>query len=165
VAALRLHSVAVRSLVFSICLAVTACAGSAAPPVRSSADNQLSASASGRSDNPVPSSARAGTSDGVTCEQARAQYNEEIDPGARGPADLTANDFGAVLNEGGYLTPCEVPAASHLDLCVAVQNGSAVGVTVTADPAAPDVELCVARQVRGLVFPAHPKMDIAKVHF
>ena len=84
---------------------------------------------------------------------------------AGGPADLTAGDLGAVLNEGSYLTPCEVPAASHLDLCVAVQNGAAVGVTVTAEPAAPDLELCVARQVRGLVFPTHPKMDIAKVHF
>ena len=84
---------------------------------------------------------------------------------ARGSADLTAGDLGAVLNEGSYLSPCELPPASHVDVCVAVQNGGAVGVTVTAEPAAPDLELCVARQVRGLVFPAHPKMDIAKVHF
>src|SRR5262252_7250424 len=74
--ALRLHSFAVRSLVFFLSLAAMACAHSAAPPARSSADDSVSASAAPRSS--ATSSSRAGSSDGVTCEQARAQYTEEI---------------------------------------------------------------------------------------
>jgi hypothetical protein len=106
-----------------------------------------------------------GSSDGLTCEQAREQYVEEIGIGKDQPADLTASDYAGVLNQGTYLAPCEVPESSHAQVCVAVQNGSAVGVTVSLEPPDANMEVCVARQVRGLSFPSHPKMDIARVHF
>jgi eukaryotic-like serine/threonine-protein kinase len=106
-----------------------------------------------------------GSSDGTTCEQARESYNEEINVGARGQADLTADDFAAVLNRGSYLEPCAVPTSSKLRICAAVQNGQAVGVTVTAEPSAPEVEICVAKEVRKLAFPTHGKMDVVSVQF
>lgn len=106
-----------------------------------------------------------GSSDGTTCEQAREQYVEEVDLQAGSERDLTASDFGSVLDSGTYLLPCEVPETSKVQICAAVQSGVAVGVTVALEPSAPDVEVCVARQVRALVFPSHPKMDVAVVRF
>jgi hypothetical protein len=85
--------------------------------------------------------------------------------GARGQSDLSANDFAAVLNRGTYLEPCPIPTSSKLRICAAVQNGQAVGVTVAAEPSAPDVEICVAKEVRKLAFPAHVKMDVVNVQF
>jgi hypothetical protein len=58
-----------------------------------------------------------------------------------------------------------LPNSSKLRICAAVQNGQAVGVTVAAEPAAPDVEICVAKEVRKLSFPAHTKMDVVNVQF
>jgi len=106
-----------------------------------------------------------GSSDGTTCEQARESYSEEVSIGARGQSDLSADDFAAVLNRGTYLDPCAVPSSSKLRICAAVQNGQALGVTVAAEPSAPDVEVCVAKEVRKLAFPAHAKMDVVNVQF
>jgi hypothetical protein len=106
-----------------------------------------------------------GSSDGVTCEQVRDQYVEEIDMQGGGPADLTASDFGAILNQGTYLSPCNVPADSKVTICAAIKNGSAVGVTVALEPPSPEIEVCVSSQVRALSFPSHPKMDFVKVRF
>jgi hypothetical protein len=126
------------------------------------------------STEPPPSVARAreealdrlsGSSDGLSCEQARAQYVEEIGMQSGLPADLTAADFGSVLNAGAYLAPCDVPSTSHVQICVAIQNGRPVGVTVILEPPDGDIEICVARAVRGLSFPSNAKMDIARVRF
>lgn len=109
--------------------------------------------------------ATAGTSDGTTCEEAREHYIEEIDMNRGGGPDLTANDLGSVLNAGAYLSPCDVPATSQVRICVAVKDGAAVGVTVGLTPSNPEVELCVAKQVRALSFPSNPKMDFVQVRF
>jgi|SRR5882672_2691399 len=114
---------------------------------------------------PAPSPKSGGSSDGITCEDAQAQNVEEVDLHGGGQVDLTAKDFAAVLNNGTYLAPCEVPEASKIQICVAVRGGGAVGVTVTLDPSNPDLEVCVAKQVRTLAFASHPKMDIVRVHF
>jgi hypothetical protein len=106
-----------------------------------------------------------GSSDGTTCEQARDQYTEEINVGTSSGADLTAEDFAAILNNGAYLNPCDVPTTSKVRICAAVQNGRAVGVTVMLDPPSPDLEICVAGQVRQLAFPTHAKMDFVNVNF
>jgi len=109
--------------------------------------------------------ANSGTSDGVNCEQAQAQNVEEMNLQAGGQRDLTAADFGEVLNNGTYLVACDVPPSSHVQICAAVQNGVAVGVTVSLDPPNPEIELCVSKQVRALSFASHPKMDITRVRF
>jgi hypothetical protein len=106
-----------------------------------------------------------GSSDGVTCEQAQAENVEEMDLSGGGPADLTAKDYAAVLNNGAYLAPCEVPQDSKIQICVAVRAGAAVGVTVTLEPPSPELEVCVSKQVRALAFTSHPKMDIVRVRF
>jgi len=106
-----------------------------------------------------------GSSDGTTCEQARDQYTEEINLETGGQADLQSDDFAGILNNGSYLNPCDVPSASRVRICAAVQNGRAVGVTVLLDPPNPSLEICVAGQVRQLGFPSNPKMDFVNVAF
>jgi hypothetical protein len=101
-----------------------------------------------------------------SCEAAINAYVEEYKIGNDGvPPDLGAADYGAVLNRGGYLNACGVPSDMEVSICAAVQNGRAVGVTVTTSPSSPGVASCVARQVRGLGFPSHPRLDVARTTF
>jgi hypothetical protein len=142
------------------------CGGASAPsagpstaePIFGGARHAVAASAR-------PVAMTGGSSDGTTCEQAREQYTEEINVGAGASADLKAEDFAAVLNNGTYLAPCDVPTASKVRICAAVQNGHAVGVTVQLDPPSPEMEVCVSGQVRQLAFPANAKMDFVNVNF
>lgn len=145
-------------------LFVTACGGSSssAPPTRG--PEPVVPMETGRAPMPAIGSGK-GSSDGTTCEQARESYVEEVSIGARGQSDLSADDFAAVLNRGTYLEPCALPSSSKLRICAAVQNGQAVGVTVAAEPSAPDVEICIAKEVRRLAFPAHVKLDVVNVQF
>lgn len=103
----------------------------------------------------------------MSCEGAQARYVEEykMGNGADTPPDLTAGAYGAVLNRGGYLNACGVPSDMDVSICAAVQNGRAVGVTVTTSPSNAGIASCVAGQVRGLPFPSHPRLDVARTTF
>jgi hypothetical protein len=100
---------------------------------------------------------------GMSCEGARSRYVEDYDKSA--PPDLSANAYGNVLNNGKYLQGCAVPASMSLTICAAIQNGRAVGVTVTTNPKDGKVASCVAGAVRGLSFPAHPRLDVTTTSF
>ena len=111
---------------------------------------------------PAPPAVAAGSS----CEAAIAAYNEEMDlKGGRRVADLPREAFAAVLDRGTYLASCGVPDTMKVDICAAVQRGRAVGVTVVTRPANGRVQSCVARAVRALRFPSHPKLDVARTRF
>jgi hypothetical protein len=101
----------------------------------------------------------------MSCEAAQARYVEEYKMGNDSPPDLTAGAYGAVLNKGGYLNSCGVPSNMEVNICAAVQNGRAVGVTVTTSPSNPGIASCVAGQVRSLPFPSHPRLDVARTTF
>ena len=103
---------------------------------------------------------------GQSCESAQAAYVEEMSMGGpKGQADLTAGQYGAVLNRGSYFAHCGVPDSMNLNICAAVQNGRAVGVTVSTKPPDRRVQSCVAAGVRGLSFPSHPKLDVSRTSF
>jgi hypothetical protein len=103
---------------------------------------------------------------GMSCETAQAAYVEEMNVGGpRGQADITAGQYGSILNRGSYFAHCGVPESTHLSICAAVQNGRAVGVTVVASPHNRGLESCVAASVRGLGFPSHPKLDVTRTQF
>jgi len=105
-------------------------------------------------------------SGGMSCEQARARYIEEINVGGpRGQADLTANQFGSVLNSGSYIIGCGTPQSMHVNVCAAVQNGRAVGVTVSTEPPNGGIANCIANAVRRMSFPSNPKLDVATTRF
>ncbi|HVY44347.1 MAG TPA: hypothetical protein VHB21_00650 [Minicystis sp.] len=102
---------------------------------------------------------------GMSCEAAQARYVEEYKMGNNGPPDLTAGAYGAVLNRGSYLNACGVPPSMTVNVCAAVQNGRAVGVTVSTSPHNGGIASCVAAQVRALSFPSHPRLDVARTTF
>jgi hypothetical protein len=105
-------------------------------------------------------------SPGMSCEAAQAAYVEEMNVGGpRGQADLTAGQYGSILNRGSYFGHCGVPESMGLSICAAVQNGRAVGVTIVAKPRDRRVESCVAQSVRGISFPSHPKLDVTRTQF
>lgn len=103
---------------------------------------------------------------GMSCEAARATYVEQMNVGGpKGQADITAGQYGNVLNRGSYLSPCGVPDSMKVNICAAVQNGRAVGVTVVTTPRNGRIASCVAAGVRRLSFPSHPKLDVTRTVF
>jgi eukaryotic-like serine/threonine-protein kinase len=103
---------------------------------------------------------------GQSCESARNAYVEEMSMGGpKGQADLTAGQYGSVLNRGSYFGHCGVPDSMGINICAAVQNGRAVGVTVTTKPRDPRIQSCIAAGVRGLSFPSNPKLDVSTTNF
>jgi eukaryotic-like serine/threonine-protein kinase len=102
-------------------------------------------------------------SGGMSCEGARAKYIEDYDKSA--PPDLSAGAYGAVLNKGTYLNGCGVPSNMSVNICAAVQNGRAVGVTVTTNPPNKGIASCISGAVRGLPFPSHPRLDVTNTTF
>jgi eukaryotic-like serine/threonine-protein kinase len=105
-------------------------------------------------------------SSGQSCEGAMDSYNEEKSMDEQqGQADLTAGQFGRVLNGGGYFSHCGVPLSMTVNICAAVQNGRAVGVTVSTQPNDPRKVACISSAVRGLSFPSHPKLDVTRTRF
>ncbi|MBN2191460.1 MAG: hypothetical protein JW751_01485 [Polyangiaceae bacterium] len=105
---------------------------------------------------------------GMSCEAAQAKYVESYDLGPDGrkmPADLTAGAYGAVLNRGTYLNACGVPSSMSVSICAAVQNGRAVGVSVSTSPSNPRIANCIAGQIRAISFPSHPRLDVTRTTF
>jgi hypothetical protein len=104
---------------------------------------------------------------GMSCEGAQAAYVEEMKiGGGKGQADITAAQYGSILNNGSYLNGCGLPSSMGVDVCVAVQAGRAVGVTVRTKPSRnAGVERCIAGRVRGISFPNHPKLDVTRTSF
>jgi hypothetical protein len=103
---------------------------------------------------------------GLSCEGARSRYVEEYNMGGDGtPPDLSAGQFGAVLNSGTYLNSCGVPPSTAVSICAAVQNGHAVGVTVTVNPPNGSIAGCIAGQIRSMSFPSHPRLDVTTTVF
>lgn len=102
---------------------------------------------------------------GLSCEGAQSKYVEEMKMGEKGAPDLTQGQFASVLNNGTYLNGCGVPDSTVVNICAAVQNGRAVGVTVSMQPPNPSAQSCVASKIRGISFPSNPKLDIARTTF
>lgn len=101
---------------------------------------------------------------GMSCEGARSKYTEELKLDGKTP-DISAGQYGSVLNKGTYLNSCNVPPSTKVNICAAVQNGRAVGVSVSMNPPNPGAASCVDGRVRGLSFPSSPSLDIVTTSF
>lgn len=103
---------------------------------------------------------------GQSCEAAMDSYNEVMEVGGkRGQADITAGQYSRVLNSGTYFSHCGVPNSMAVNICAAVQNGKAVGVTVSTSPSDSGKSSCIASSVRNLSFPSNPKLDVTRTRF
>lgn len=101
---------------------------------------------------------------GMSCEGAMDTYVTELKMAGNKP-DMTAGAYGGVLNNGGYVISCGAPMSMTVNICAAIQNGRAVGVTVTTDPPNPGIASCIAGRVRGMGFPSHPALDVTRTVF
>jgi hypothetical protein len=104
---------------------------------------------------------------GMSCEGAIAAYKgDEITIGSgQKQADLTAGQYGSILNKGSYFAHCGVPDDMQINICAAVQNGRAVGVSVNVKPNNAGIASCIAGGVRGLSFPSRPNLDVTRTAF
>ncbi len=101
-----------------------------------------------------------------TCERAQEEHalsDDAVHEG--GPPDLSAGQYGAVLNRGSYLDACHVDRSSDVSLCAAVIHGQAVGVTVELEPHDQRIVNCLIEVVRDMSFPVHPRMDVTRTRF
>jgi hypothetical protein len=103
---------------------------------------------------------------GTSCEQAAAEAVQEIEiGGAPAAPDLAREDYAAILERGSYFSACGTPDSMRVEICAAVRAGRAVGVTVRTQPGSRRVADCVARAVRSLAFPSHPRLDVVRTSF
>ncbi len=100
---------------------------------------------------------------GMSCEAAQATYVEEIKM-TGGQADISRGQYSSIMNSGSYFSHCGVPSNVAVNICVAVQAGKAVGVTVSTSPNHSS-RACISKAVRGMRFPSHPKLDVVRVAF
>lgn len=102
----------------------------------------------------------------TSCEAAVARNNEQITLGGpRAPADITREAYASILQNGRYLAGCRIPERSVFEICAAVKDGRAVGITVVSTPASAELNACVRRAVAGLQFPSNPKLDVTHTRF
>lgn len=101
---------------------------------------------------------------GQSCEGAQAAYVEEIKMAGGGQADISRGQYAGIMNSGAYFSHCGVPSNVAVNICVAVQGGRAVGVTVNTTPNHGS-KACITNAVRKLSFPSHPKLDVVRVNF
>jgi hypothetical protein len=101
-----------------------------------------------------------------SCEAAMARNNEQLTIGAaRGPADITREAYASILQNGRYLAGCSIPDRTVFEVCAAVKDGRAVGITITSSPASPALNACVRGAVARLKFPQNPRLDVTHTRF
>jgi hypothetical protein len=102
----------------------------------------------------------------MRCEQAVKAYLDNLGKAARclgSKPSWGAN--AAVVGNGSYIISCGAPMSMTVRVCAAVQNGRAVGVTVTTDPPNKGIAACVVNRVGGMSFPSRPTLDVTKTVF
>ena len=102
----------------------------------------------------APGGAVAGGGGGGSYEQALDNSVQDMNMGADTP-DLTAAQLRAPMRIAG----CAIPKGIKVTVQVAVQNGHAIGVSVSTDPTNPGIAAACAGWARGLAWPANPKVD------
>jgi len=121
--------------------------------------------------SPVPSppaeTSRPAVSGGIpSCESAIASASQDMDfSGGNRAADLPTQAIAAVLENGSWLSSCNVPEHTALDVCVAIKGGHVVGASVTSRPADAALNQCLKRRAASLQFPYSPHLDVARTRF
>jgi hypothetical protein len=106
--------------------------------------------------------------DGDSCEDVINEQRRKASAGevsGEEPPEDQAEEIKAVLNHGTYLDACDVPETTSVDVCAAIMNGAALGVSVTLDPGTNGEASCVANFVRRMEFPAHELVSVARTEF
>jgi len=109
-----------------------------------------------------------GSGEGPSCrdvineERRRAERGEV---GGEEPPPENRDEIKQLLNSGEFIGACRVPETSRVEICAAIIDGVAKGVTVTIDPGSEEQASCVANAIRRIAFPSHPLVDVARSAF
>ncbi len=115
---------------------------------------------------PPPESGRALPAAVTSCEAAIARNNEQLTIGAaRGAHDITREAYAGILQNGRYLSGCVIPDRTVFEICAAVRDGRAVGITIVSSPASPKLDACVRSAVERLKFPQNSRLDVTHTRF
>lgn len=106
-----------------------------------------------------------GTGSGVGCEDGRTTWLDEHEPTGEEPPEDLAATIKEQLNRGTYLNECNIEASVSVELCAAIAEGQAVGVTVRLDPGSVQQADCVAEKLRGMEYPEQPDLVMARTRF
>jgi hypothetical protein len=100
---------------------------------------------------------------GLSCEAAFATASQSVNLAGGGPSspDVTRGSYANLLEREPFAN-CRMDDAVDIQICVAVQNGKAEGVTVTTRPGNAKLSSCVASRVRRLAFPRSKNMDLVR---
>jgi hypothetical protein len=101
-----------------------------------------------------------------SCEAAIARNNEQLEIGAaRGAPDISREAYASILQNGRYLAGCSLPERTVFEICAAVKDGHAVGITVVSTPPNSKLNACVRSAVAHLKFPQNPRLDVTHTRF
>lgn len=95
---------------------------------------------------------------GMSFEDAWSHASQQYNPSGHA-ADLTADQLAKPFAGGAFLNVCGAPEDMSVTIKAAVQNGRAIGVTVTTSPPNSHVAACVDAAVRRMPFPPNPNLD------
>ncbi|HEX2672425.1 MAG TPA: hypothetical protein VHM25_16200 [Polyangiaceae bacterium] len=140
----------------------------AAPLVFAPLDEPLPAHALEPAPAPTPTEPprSPGASGLPSCESAIASASQDVDfSGGNRTADLPTQAIAAVLENGAWLSSCNVPERTSLDVCVAIKGGRVVGASISSRPADAALNQCVKRRASSLQFPYSPHLDVARTRF
>ena len=102
----------------------------------------------------------------ASCEAAIARNNEQLTIGAaRGAPDISREAYASILQNGRYLSGCSLPERTVFEICAAVKDGHAIGITVVSTPPSSKLNACVRRAVAHLKFPQNSRMDVTHTRF
>ena len=109
-----------------------------------------------------------GSGDGPSCrdvinEERRRAERGEI--GGEEPPPENSDEIKELLNSGKFIGACNVPETARVEICAAIIDGAAKGVTVKIDPGSQDQASCVADAIRRIAFPSHPLVEVARSAF
>jgi len=96
--------------------------------------------------------------------EAALNKGQELNMGGGG-GNLSKAQLEGPLKSGAIITACGTPGDTKVNIGVAVQNGRAVGVTVTTTPHNGGVSSCIDRQVRGLSWPPIQNLESFRISF
>jgi hypothetical protein len=108
---------------------------------------------------PAPHKHHYASPTGASYESALDSNNQHVVMGANAGADLTDAQLSGPMSDGTFIGECDAPDDMEITVKVAIKNGRAVGVSVFCHPPSRDVAACIDHHVRGLSWPASPKMD------
>lgn len=103
---------------------------------------------------------------GKSCERAIDENPQTIDMGKKGSkADLTDSELGGPMRSSSFMGSCGLADSANAEICVALKQGKALGVSVKVSPTNNKVAACIDKATRRLKFPSSDKLDVVHQKF